>query len=212
MWGRVQINTWMEGSYSPVHRHDHHAESFVVLEVRPSLSERLGTSPALCAFAARTLTPRRSLGAVQGVLAFFTFTVEEGQGAGAAPVDVTCHLLGPHVRTRGIIVEQREWHAMTAAPASLGYPGAYLALVLALGAQRSPPVGPSRPSPSELAPALLPFAVLRRSRGLRRVRRAVLCCAVCVCVCRARDCDGEQRPRLRSARVNQNPGAVDRVS
>ena len=117
------------------------------------------------------------------MLAFFTFTVEEGQGAGAAPVDVTCHLLGPHVRTRGIIVEQREWHAMTAAPASLGYPGACLALVLALGAQRSPLVGPSRPSPSELAPALLPFAVLRRSRGLRRVRRAVLCCAVCVCVC-----------------------------
>lgn len=110
---------------------------------------------------------RNPPGAWQGVLAFFTFRLDDGR---RAPAHVTCHLLGPHVRTRGIIVEQREWHAMAAAPASLGYPGVCvcLALVLALRAPCSPPVGPSRlsllrPGTTRLSRLI---AVWRRIRGL----------------------------------------------
>jgi hypothetical protein len=148
----VQINTWMEGSYSPVHRHDHHAESFVVLEVSSSLIEGLGTNRALGASAdvGPMEASHNTAGARQGVLAFFTFKVDEGQ---RAPADITCHLLGPHVRLRGIIVEQREWHAMTAAPASLGYPGAHLCLtpvLIPLRAARF--LHAHRCGPSELAP------------------------------------------------------------
>jgi hypothetical protein len=28
----LKINTWIEGSFSPVHKHEHHAETFVVLQ------------------------------------------------------------------------------------------------------------------------------------------------------------------------------------
>mmetsp|Transcript_13255 Transcript_13255/g.25403 ORF Transcript_13255/g.25403 Transcript_13255/m.25403 type:complete len:273 (+) Transcript_13255:300-1118(+) len=80
------MNTWTEGSYSPVHMHVNHAENFVVLD---------------------------------GALAFFTFEVKEGGGSPRPK----CHILGPNARDRGIVIETGEWHAMTAAPTSMGYPG-----------------------------------------------------------------------------------------
>lgn len=85
------INTWINGSYSPVHRHDDYSEAFVIL---------------------------------RGALAFFVFS-EDGS-------EITCHIL---FRTAGevtanrpntnlvMIVEKKQWHAMAAAPPSLGYPG-----------------------------------------------------------------------------------------
>ena len=78
------MNTWLDGSYSPVHKHNKHSETFVILS---------------------------------GALAFFTFGHEEDKGT------PKCHILGPESRMRGIAVEAGEWHAMTAAPKSLGYPG-----------------------------------------------------------------------------------------
>lgn len=78
------MNTWLDGSYSPVHKHERHSETFVVLS---------------------------------GALAFFTFGNQSGKGT------PQCHVLGPEVRMRGIAVEMGEWHAMTGAPVSLGYPG-----------------------------------------------------------------------------------------
>eukprot|EP00240_Pyramimonas_obovata_P013616 CAMPEP_0118943548 /NCGR_PEP_ID=MMETSP1169-20130426/38534_1 /TAXON_ID=36882 /ORGANISM="Pyramimonas obovata, Strain CCMP722" /LENGTH=245 /DNA_ID=CAMNT_0006888829 /DNA_START=36 /DNA_END=773 /DNA_ORIENTATION=+ len=78
------MNTWLDGSYSPVHKHNKHSETFVILS---------------------------------GALAFFTFGHEEDSGT------PQCHILGPESRMRGIAVEAGEWHAMTAAPKSLGYPG-----------------------------------------------------------------------------------------
>ncbi|CAK0838632.1 unnamed protein product [Prorocentrum cordatum] len=77
------LNTWTEGSYSPVHRHDLWAETFVVLK---------------------------------GALAFFTWP----NGTNADP---RCDVIQDAGDVRGIVVEAKEWHAMTAAPASLGYPG-----------------------------------------------------------------------------------------
>eukprot|EP01038_Epipyxis_sp_PR26KG_P008847 gene8847-11938_t len=81
---QVLINTWTNGSYSPVHMHKEYSEAFVVLD---------------------------------GALAFFTFTNN------GAP---TCHLLNTIstvIGDRAIIVEKSVWHAMTAAPPELGWPG-----------------------------------------------------------------------------------------
>jgi cupin fold WbuC family metalloprotein len=82
------MNTWIEGSYSPVHKHQRYSEIFFVL---------------------------------QGALAFFTFDDEGG---------VTCNVLSSNGvvgnekgRDAAIIVEKNTWHAMTAAPTSLGWPG-----------------------------------------------------------------------------------------
>lgn len=58
-----------------------------------------------------------SFTALDGALAFFTFT--DGGEA-------TCHILhdGKSGGTaRAIVIEKNEWHAMCAAPKSLGYPG-----------------------------------------------------------------------------------------
>ena len=77
---QILVNTWTEGSYSPVHMHPAYSEAFVILD---------------------------------GELAFFTFTTD-----GAA----TCHILSAD-KTPAIIVEAGQFHAMTAAPASLGYRG-----------------------------------------------------------------------------------------
>lgn len=79
---QVLINTWTEGSYSPVHMHEEYSEVFSILE---------------------------------GALAFFTFT---GDGV------PTCHILSSQGEAdRAIIVEKQQYHAMTALPTSLGYPG-----------------------------------------------------------------------------------------
>lgn len=51
---------------------------------------------------------------LDGALAFFTFN-DLGMGK--------CHVLDSSGSDRVIIVEKGEWHAMTAAPPSLGYPG-----------------------------------------------------------------------------------------
>lgn len=77
------LNTWTDGSFSPVHKHLHYSEDFVALD---------------------------------GALAFFTFT------EGGVP---SCHILsdGRFSKTRALIIEKNQWHAMTAAPKSLGYPG-----------------------------------------------------------------------------------------
>jgi len=78
------LNTWTDGSYSPVHKHFEYAETFVALS---------------------------------GALAFFTFTSN-----GTA----TCHVLDDGLSggtVRAIVIEKNEWHAMTAAPSALGYPG-----------------------------------------------------------------------------------------
>ncbi|KAK3284012.1 hypothetical protein CYMTET_8312 [Cymbomonas tetramitiformis] len=79
---QTMMNTWIEGSYSPVHLHREYAETFVVLH---------------------------------GALLFFTFDPD-----GSSPL---CHILSPTGNARAIVVEKGEWHAMTAAPTSLGYPG-----------------------------------------------------------------------------------------
>lgn len=80
---QVLLNTWIEGSYSPVHRHDEYSEAFVILE---------------------------------GALAFFTFN-DNG--------DVKCNVItseGTEI-DKAIIIEAKQWHAMTAAPKEMGYPG-----------------------------------------------------------------------------------------
>jgi len=77
------LNTWIEKSYSPVHRHLEYSENFVVLD---------------------------------GALAFFTFALDGSQA--------TCHMLSNEGQgERAIIVEKGQFHAMTAAPSWLGYPG-----------------------------------------------------------------------------------------
>lgn len=80
------LNTWIEGSYSPVHSHMDYSEAFYIVE---------------------------------GSLAFFTFS-ESGD-------KVDCHILSSNPQhkegVRVIIVEKGQWHAMTAAPRSMGYPG-----------------------------------------------------------------------------------------
>ena len=79
---QVLINTWTEGSYSPIHMHEEYSEVFTIL---------------------------------QGALAFFTFTSD------GIP---TCHILSSEGEAdKAIIVEKQQYHGMTAAPASLGYPG-----------------------------------------------------------------------------------------
>jgi cupin fold WbuC family metalloprotein len=78
------LNTWTDGSYSPVHKHFEYAETFVALS---------------------------------GALAFFTFA-ENGTAS--------CHVLhdgNSGGSVRAIVIEKNEWHAMTAAPKALGYPG-----------------------------------------------------------------------------------------
>ncbi len=91
---QVLINTWTNESYSPVHRHDEFSEAFVVL---------------------------------QGALAFFTFS-DDGDV-------IKCDVLSnnhQHSDSRShafaavnhaIVVEKMQWHAMTAAPSELGWPG-----------------------------------------------------------------------------------------
>jgi len=79
---QVLINTWTDGSYSPVHYHPEYSEVFSILE---------------------------------GALAFFTFT-NDGEA--------TCHILSSNGEAdRAIIVEKQQLHAMTSAPAYMGYPG-----------------------------------------------------------------------------------------
>ena len=78
---QILVNTWTEGSYSPVHMHPTYSEAFIILE---------------------------------GELAFFTFT-EDGTS--------TCHILSSTSGDQAIIVEAGQYHAMTAAPRSLGYSG-----------------------------------------------------------------------------------------
>lgn len=85
------MNTWINGSFSPVHKHTQYSEAFVVLK---------------------------------GALAFFTYSPDGSE--------IRCNVLtdGAVVRgnsnsnsDRAIIVEKNQWHAMTAAPTTLGYPG-----------------------------------------------------------------------------------------
>lgn len=58
---------------------------------------------------------------LEGALSFFTFSFPQGDVE--EPV-VTCHILShDEAGERAIIVEKGEYHAMAAAPPSLGYPG-----------------------------------------------------------------------------------------
>ena len=85
---QVLVNTWIEGSYSPVHRHNDYSETFIILD---------------------------------GALAFFVFSDSKGDDA---PLP-TCHILSSSRSSskKAIVVEKNQYHAMTAAPQSLGYPG-----------------------------------------------------------------------------------------
>lgn len=80
---QVLVNSYSEGSYSPVHMHKDYDEVFSSLE---------------------------------GSLAFFTF-----DDAGLVP---TCHIItssGPGARL--MVMQRGKYHAMTAAPRQMGYPG-----------------------------------------------------------------------------------------
>jgi cupin fold WbuC family metalloprotein len=83
------LNTWIEGSYSPIHLHEHWSETFVPLD---------------------------------GAIAFFTWPNASRTDLNA-PGSAQCHIIQPGGDTRALIVEPHHWHAMTAAPKSLGYPG-----------------------------------------------------------------------------------------
>jgi cupin fold WbuC family metalloprotein len=74
---QIIMNTWTEGSYSPVHMHLDYAETFMVLE---------------------------------GTLLFWTWDAD-------ADLSPTCHVLSADGDGRGIVVDKKTWHAMTAAPA-----------------------------------------------------------------------------------------------
>lgn len=115
------LNTWIEGSYSPVHLHEHWSETFVT---------------------------------VDGALAFFTWpnaSLTNHHEAGRPQ----CHIIQPGGDTRALIVEPHHWHAMTAAPKSLGYPGH--AIVFESSAHnfdtkvRAKLLSPFAPLPSDLA-------------------------------------------------------------
>jgi len=87
---QVLVNSWIEGSFSPIHMHRDYDEVFVPLS---------------------------------GALAFFSFDSD-----GKIP---TCHILSPESlnlsdgqqTTRLIVISKGDYHAMTAAPSSLGYDG-----------------------------------------------------------------------------------------
>jgi hypothetical protein len=98
------INTWTEGSYSPVHRHDDYSE------VCAHLYTLLVGTASNRHYSEQAFVP------LKGALAFFTFT-DNGEA--------TCNVLHDLSidADRAIVVEKGSWHAMTAAPSSLGWPG-----------------------------------------------------------------------------------------
>ena len=115
------LNTWIEGSYSPIHLHEHWSETFVPLD---------------------------------GAIAFFTWPNASRTDLNA-PGSAQCHIIQPGGDTRALIVEPHHWHAMTAAPKSLGYPGH--AVVFETSAHnfdtkvRAKLLAPFAPRPADLA-------------------------------------------------------------
>lgn len=99
---QILMNTWTNGSFSPVHMHEEYSEAFVVLK---------------------------------GSLAFFTFDDHGGSITCTILLDQQLYsrsvcssasadhpFLCEHIGT-AIIVEKGQWHAMTAAPPELNWPG-----------------------------------------------------------------------------------------
>ncbi|KAJ1412328.1 hypothetical protein B484DRAFT_402337 [Ochromonadaceae sp. CCMP2298] len=115
---QVLVNTWTSGSYSPVHRHDDYSEAFVVLHGALAFFTFTEDGSATCrilhdlpgegAGIGAGSGPEAGAGAVAG-------TGAGGLGAGAK--------VGAETMDRAIVVEKGQWHAMTAAPPELGWPG-----------------------------------------------------------------------------------------
>jgi cupin fold WbuC family metalloprotein len=103
---QVLMNTWTEGSYSPVHKHNDYSEAFVILDGALAFFTFQGTFASIHrSFKLSCLRNRVCCG------------IEDGQAK--------CHVItsSGSKQDKAIIVEAKQYHAMTAAPKSLGYPG-----------------------------------------------------------------------------------------
>ena len=109
-------------------------------------------SRALTCHLPLSCTQAETFVALEGALAFFTWP-HQGDTAspGTEPGAPQCHILQPGGAVRAVVVEVGQWHAMTAAPRALGYPGH--AIVMEISGHRFDPAAAGK-TLAPFAPAL----------------------------------------------------------